>query len=249
MARTHGGYCAACLLEEALAPAEAVAPTSTVETDETHRGGTRHVTIQVPLGQSASASVFLVKGEGPALRLLRLKTWRRPAPAGFLSRFHQLQARLEEWASEGIVPLLAASVDATGCPSVLSEFRQGVPLLDSVRSGRLDPEDAIARLTPLIALTHSAHALGLVHGSIVPGNVIVQRDSASAYLLDFGLAPLFGVPVNEVAFASADLAGFAALTRMVQGASRSGPPRCNLPPVFLKYLMSAASPARIRRTP
>ena len=226
IATTHRGYCAACLLEEALAPAEAVAPTSMVATDEKHRGGTRQLTIQVPLGESASASVFLVKGEGPALRLLRLKTWRRPAPAGFLARFHELQARLEDWASEGIVPPLAASVDATGCPSVLCEFRQGVPILDSVRSGRLDPEDAIARLTPLIALTHSAHARGLVHGSIVPGNVIVQRDSASAYLLDFGFAPLFGVPVNEVAFASADLAGFAALARTLQGLPlRSGPPR------------------------
>ena len=217
MAADHGAYCAACLLEAALAPIDTGVRNSAAETDDTGRRGTRRVTIQLPLGRSPSASVFLVKAEGPPLRLLRLKTWSRPAPAGFLSRFHHLQARLQEWASEGVVPLLAASVDASGCPSVLSEFRQGVPLLDRVRSGRLDPEEAIACLTRLRELANSAHARGLVHGSIVPGNVIVQPDSASAYLLDFGLAPLFTSSDDDAGYASADLVGFAALSRMVRG--------------------------------
>ena len=219
MAAAHGAYCAACLIEEALAPIDTGVRNSTSEADDKRRRGTRHVTIQMPLGQSPSASVFLVKAEGPPLRLLRLKTWSRPAPAGFLSRFHQLQVRLEEWASEGVVPLLAASVDASGCPSVLSEFRQGVPVLDRVRSGRLDPEEAIACLTRLRALANSAHDRGLIHGSIVPGNVIVHPDSASAYLLDFGVAPLLSSPGNDVACASADLVGFAELAQMVRAAA------------------------------
>jgi serine/threonine protein kinase len=179
--------------------------------DEKHGGGTRHLTIQMPLGESASASVFLVKGEYPGLQFLRLKTWRRPAAPGFLARFQQLREQLEGWDCDAIVPPLAASLDATGCPSVLSGFRQGVPIVDRVKSGRLDPEGACARLTPLVELTHRAHARGLVHGSIVPGNVIIHPGSASACLLDFGLAPLFAVPGGDMAFRSADLAGFAAL--------------------------------------
>ena len=79
---------------------------------------------------------------------------------------------------------------------MLTEFRQGVPILDRVRSGRLDREEAVARLTPLIALITSAHARGLVHGSIVPGNVIVGPDSAPARLLDFGHATLMA-PSDE----------------------------------------------------
>jgi serine/threonine protein kinase len=226
LAATHRYYCAACLLEEALTPADIVAPTSMEASDEKHRGGTRHLTIQMPLGESASASVFLVKGEHPDLRFLRLKTWHRPAAPGFLARFQQLQEQLEGWDCEAIVPPLAASIDATGCPSVLSGFRQGVPILDRVKSGRLDPDDACARLTPLIELTHRAHARGLVHGSIVPGNVIIQPGSASACLLDFGLAPLFAVPGGDVAFRSADLAGFAALARTLgELPARSAPLR------------------------
>jgi serine/threonine protein kinase len=225
LAATHRYYCAACLLEEALTPADTVAPTSMGPMDEKHRGGTRHLTIQMPLGESASASVFLVRGEYPDVRFLRLKTWRRPAAPGFLARFQQLQEQLEGWDCEAIVPPLAASIDATGCPSVLSGFRQGGPILDRVRSGRLNPEDACARLAPLLELTHRAHARGLVHGSIVPGNVIIQPGSA-ACLLDFGLAPLFAVPGGDVALRSADVAGFAALARTLRELpARSAPLR------------------------
>jgi serine/threonine protein kinase len=195
-------HCAACLLEEALAPEH-----------EEFRARTRQLTIQVPLGESTSSSVFLVKSGGPAPRLLRLKTWRRPAVAGFLARFHRLQAQLESWGVEDIDRPLAASVDASGCPSVLTVFRQGVPILDRVRSGRLDREEAVARLTPLIALMVSAHARGLAHGSIVPGNVIVGPDSAPARLLDFGHATLMAPSENDATLAVADLAGFAVLAR------------------------------------
>ena len=189
-----------CLLEEALAP----------------EVGGRQLTIQVPLGETPSASVFLVKGEGPAHRLLRLKTWRRPAAAGFLERFHRLQARLESWTVDGIIRPIAASVDAMGRPSVLTEFRQGVPILDRVRSGRLDREEAIARLAPLVTLIESGHARGLFHGSIAPGNVIVGSDSPRARLLDFGLAPLMSSAEDYAALSSADLAGFAALTHTLR---------------------------------
>ena len=206
-ARYHRGHCAVCLLEEALAPGGA----SAAQLSDPALPAARDFTIQMPLGDSPFASVFLVRGNGPALRLLRLKTWKTLAPDGFLARFHELQARLEDWADPAIDPPLAAGVDVFGRPSVLTPFRQGVPILDGVRSGRLRSEDALACLTSLVALTRRAHARGLVHGSIVAGNVIVQPRSRTAWLLDFGFAPLFLPRGSEGAFASEDLAGFAAL--------------------------------------
>lgn len=190
-------YCPACLLEDALVA-------------EPGPGRTRQLTIQVPLGTTTWSSVFLVKSEGPASRLLRLKTWRRAAAPGFMARFHRLRTELDSLTMAGIDGPLAATIDATGCPSVLSVFRQGIPMLDRVRSGRLDREQAIARLGPLIAATAIAHARGLVHGSIVPGNVIVGQDSAPAWLLDFGHATLMAPSADYAA--SDDLAGFEALT-------------------------------------
>jgi hypothetical protein len=213
-ARYHRGHCAVCLFEEA----EALAPgggASAAEPSDPVLAAAKDFTIQMPLGDSPFASVFLVRGNGPALRLLRLKTWKTLAPDGFLARFHELQARLEDWADPAIDPPLAAGVDVFGRPSVLTPFRQGVPILDAVRSGRLRSEDALACLTSLVALTRRAHARGLAHGSIVAGNVIVQPRSWTAWLLDFGFAPLF-LPRGSEAFASEDLAGFAALGDMLR---------------------------------
>ena len=99
---------------------------------------------------------------------------------------------------------------------MLTVFRQGVPILDRVRSGRLEREEAVARLTPLIAVMASAHARGLVHGSIVPGNVIVGAASDSARLLDFGHAALMAPSENGAALAAADLAGFELVARRLR---------------------------------
>ena len=93
-----GGHCAACLLEEGI---EGVRNESTQ--------GARQLLLQVPLGETASTSVFLVKSDGSPSRLLRLKIWRRPAQPGFLARFHHLQHQLDAWGAEGIDRPLAAS--------------------------------------------------------------------------------------------------------------------------------------------
>jgi hypothetical protein len=206
-ARYHRGHCAVCLLEEALGAAGA----SAAQLSDPALPAAKDFTIQMPLGDSPAASVFLVRANGPALRLLRLKTWKTPAPDGFLARFHELQARLKAWGDPDIDPPLAAGVDVFGRPSVLTQFRQGVPILDGVRSGRLPSEDAVARLTSLVAVTRRAHVRGLVHGSIVAGNVIVHPRSQTAWLLDFGFASLFLPRGSEAALAFKDLAGFAAL--------------------------------------
>jgi serine/threonine protein kinase len=170
--------------------------------------------VQVPLGESESASVFLVKSEDPPFRLLRLKTWKTPAPPTFGEQFRELQARIEAWAEDSVPAPLAATVDHRGCPSVLSEFRQGLLLLACVRSGRMRPDAALARLEALEAMIRRAHGTGLFHGSIVPGNILVQPDTGATYLLDFGLAPLVRAR-DDTPAPAADLAGFAAIARML----------------------------------
>ncbi len=217
MAATHGEHCAACLLEKAFENVR----------DEP-REAARRLTLYVPLGETATTRVFLVKSEGSPSRLLRLKVWRRCAAEGFLVRFHRLQSELDSWVAEGIDRPLAARIDATGCPSVLTEFSRGVPILDRVKAGRLDRNDAIARLPPLLKMVERAHARGLAHGSIVPGNVIVNVESSQARLLDFGLTPLMAISEDRVALASADLAGFAALSRTLQALPISPEPSRNL---------------------
>jgi len=204
-AAIHRGFCAACLLEDAI-----------VDVPQERSADEKRLMLQLALGKTTSTCVFLVKSEGPPARLLRLKIWRRQAGSGFLVRFDRLQRALDAWAAQDVDRPLAARLDATGCPSVLTEFSRGVPILDRVRSGRLDPHEAVDRLAPLIALTERAHGHGLAHGSIVPGNVIVDTNSGRARLLDFGLTPLMSAAEDRVALAAADLAGFAALAHLLQ---------------------------------
>jgi serine/threonine protein kinase len=192
------GHCPACLLEAALAPS---APTDTTI------GGS--FTIQVPLGESQTASVFLARDGSAVPRLLRLKRWRIPAPAGFLDDFERLKAQLEDWRPRAIVPPVAAWLDAAGCPSVVTDFRQGMPLLESVRSGWLHRETAKAGLRQLHRILDAAHQRGLAHGSVVPGNVFTARPDGTPFLLDFGLARLLSDPGAPADRAAADLEGLA----------------------------------------
>ena len=195
----HRGLCAACLVEEALPPAP-----------DRPRHPVARFTIQLPLGATGESSVFLASGEWPWRRLLRLKTWRRPAPVDFARRFAALQAGLERVHDEAIVMPLTAWTDADGRPCVLTEFRQGLPLLDCVESGRLGPGDARDALRVLLEKTGAAHERGLAHGSIVPGNVLWRPDGL-VFLLDFGLATAITTEEPPIPWPGLDLAGFAAL--------------------------------------
>jgi len=186
-----------CLLEQALAP-----PT------------VRDLIIQVPLGHSADASVFLVRQAAPSPALLRLKVWRRAAPAGFLEAVAELARILDDLAEPEVVPPLTACLDAIGRPVVLSAFRQGLPMLHAVQSGALEPAVAMILLDSLASTLGRCHAVDVAHGSVVPGNVMTSPDGAAAFLVDFGLGP----PLQGTSEGSAagDVAGVAALASAVR---------------------------------
>ena len=192
------GRCPGCLLEAALAPAEP---------EDAAIGGS--FTILVPLGESKAASVFVVREDGGAPGLLRLKRWRTPAPAEFLEQFRQLRRQLEDWRTAAIVRPVHAWVDEMGCPAVITEFRQGMPLIDCVRSGQLHPDRARSALRHVRELLDEAHERGLAHGSVVPGNVLNGRPGEPPFLLDFGLASLLQGPRVPSRWAAADREGLA----------------------------------------
>jgi serine/threonine protein kinase len=181
----------------------------------------RKLAICLPLGANARASVFLVRDEGMSPRLMRLKIWHAPTDPGFLERFKELQARLDRWRGGPIASPLAASVDPAGHPAVLSEFRQGVPLLDSLADRTTRAAYAWALMRPVVEAIRSAHAVGLVHGAIVPGNVLVQPGSGTTHLLDFGMAALLDPRAAQGELLRADRHGLAALAR----ATRRSRPR------------------------
>ena len=130
----YGPHCPACLLEEALAVSGASAGDGSVEL-EAHATAIDpgELTIQLPLGRTEAASVFLVTQATAPGRLLRLKVWRTPAALDFPDRFRRLRSQLDGWREPAIVAPLAAWLDDAGRPFVLSPFRRGVPVVDSLR--------------------------------------------------------------------------------------------------------------------
>jgi len=208
-AAVHAGHCPACLLEHALSPPTSEADVASI------------LTIQMPLGSSASASVWLVRDESsPDGRILRLKIWRTPAPADFLARVTELQARLDDWGHLCVPRVVASWLDDAGRPAVLSEFRQGIPILDAVATGALAPRRTPALLSELLEVLRAAHARGLAHGSIRGGNVIVRTGHDTADLLDFGMHTAFVRGQDTASLAAADERAFDALECMLREAHR-----------------------------
>lgn len=204
----HAGHCPACLLEHALATAAGPDETSLL-------------TIQLPLGRSDSTSVWLVRDESsPDVRMLRLKTWRAPAPADFLTRVTELQERLDDWGHPRVPRVLASWLDDTGCPAVLSEFRQGVPILDAVTAGTLDFLREQAVLSALRDVLSAAHARGLAHGSIGTGNVVVRSGATEADLLDFGMHVARSPSRDDTCLAETDWRDLTSLERSLRDVRR-----------------------------
>ncbi len=119
-----------------------------------------------------------------AIKLIRAEL----AGPDLLQRFvaeRQILARLEH---PGIARLIDGG-DAQGMPFLVMEFVDGVPIDQYCREHTLD---LVARLKLLLRLCdalQSAHALGVVHRDIKPGNILVSA-AGEPKLLDFGIAKI-----------------------------------------------------------
>ncbi len=108
--------------------------------------------------------------------------------AEFRARFERewkIAAALEH---PSVVPILWAG-EHDGRLFIVMRFVAGGTLRERLAElGRLEPELAIEVLEQLADALDAAHARGLVHRDIKPGNVLVDAASGAVYLTDFGLA-------------------------------------------------------------
>ena len=91
-----------------------------------------------------------------------------------------------------ILPLYEAGIDAE-VPFIAARLVEGIDLKELlVLEGPLAPERAVSIAGQVAAALDAAHARGLVHRDVKPGNVLVARDAGTGrtdhcYLTDFGL--------------------------------------------------------------
>jgi serine/threonine protein kinase len=83
-------------------------------------------------------------------------------------------------------------VEHEGKPCIVMELVPSVPLTEVVRElGALTPAEAARVGSQVAAALAAAHALGVVHRDVKPGNVLIGDDGA-ARICDFGIARAFG---------------------------------------------------------
>ncbi len=141
------------------------------------------------LGRGGMGTVFLAYDPNfdrqVAIKLL---------PAGFLQdasfrvrfdREAKMIARLEHPA---IVPVYDYGEDQ-GCPYLVMRYMGGGTLKERLAHGALPAGEINAILQRICSALDKAHARGVVHRDLKPGNILFDEDS-NAYLADFGIARL-----------------------------------------------------------
>jgi hypothetical protein len=146
--------------------------------------------LQSVIGEGAMGTVYLAGDEHGGRVAVKLLAPQLAQDERFRRRFlreSQLAAALDH---PNIVPVLDAS-EHEGVLYLAMRFVDGVDLRELLRrEGRLDAERALHLLAQVADALDAAHAAGLVHRDVKPGNVLVTpgTDGEQAYICDFGLA-------------------------------------------------------------
>ena len=99
----------------------------------------------------------------------------------------------------GIVHVLDAGIDDSGRGYVVTEFIVGRRILDHCLRSRTAVSVRLRLFAEVTATIDAAHRQGLVHGHLVPDNILVTAigHTASPSIMDFAVNALTGAPSCE----------------------------------------------------
>ena len=138
------------------------------------------------LGQGAFARVYdglSPQGEPVAIKILT-RTNERPR-----KRFNrEIKALRAMPRSPHVVRYIDHGTTERGAPFMVLERVDGVTLGDLLRTGNtFDAPQACEMILQMCDAFATLHTLGLTHGDIKPGNIMITRDGGTVKLLDFGM--------------------------------------------------------------
>jgi serine/threonine protein kinase len=138
----------------------------------------------VHIGLEKTFAVKLLKADGVPVSALRARFRTEAVALGRLRHPH-------------IVAVTDSGIDEpAGVPYLVMELLEGVPLSDVCRErGPLPLDQALPWLTEIAEAIDAAHAAGILHCDLKPGNVFVCADGVK--VLDFGLAEMLNAPAVD----------------------------------------------------
>jgi serine/threonine-protein kinase len=146
------------------------------------------------IAQGGMGTVYLAEQEGSDRRVA-LKVL-APALAGkpeFRERFMR-ESRYASGLDHPHIVKVREVGESDGLLYLAMDYIHGMDLTTLLAlEGPLDPQRALAILSPIAEALDAVHATGLMHRDVKPGNVIVTEDKAGgggphSYLTDFGLS-------------------------------------------------------------
>ena len=139
------------------------------------------------LGQGGMGTVYkardVASGQILALKLLRAGSLRSAKARERLVREGRAMAKLRH---RNIVPVHDAG-EIDGVPYVAMEYIEGVPLSGILKGGALKEERAARWMVSIAYAVGHAHAHGVIHRDLKPGNIIIDH-ADEPMVTDFGLA-------------------------------------------------------------
>jgi serine/threonine protein kinase/ABC-type transport system substrate-binding protein len=144
--------------------------------------------VEALIGEGAMGAVYRVTDAYGARAALKVLVPELARDERFRQRFLRESTLAESLDHPNIVSTLSAGEEA-GDLYLAMEYVEG-PDLRAVlrREGQLDAERALDLLAQVAVALDAAHAKGLVHRDVKPGNILLDKQARHAYVCDFGLA-------------------------------------------------------------
>jgi serine/threonine protein kinase len=146
--------------------------------------------IKAELGHGGMSVVYLahdpVIGRDVAIKVLLSNLSSQPAARARFEREARIVAALEHPA---IVPIYDFG-EQDGQPFLVMRYMSGGSLADLLSYGRLNLQDTAHIVRRLAGALDEAHARGIIHRDIKPGNILFDSHG-EAFLADFGIGKLY----------------------------------------------------------